>query len=320
MKLLVKIILILGAFCLIAGASAYFTITLFIKGEDTVVVPDLAGQDAVQALEMLTGLGLNTKVEGADYSSDIPKNHIIHQSPAPGDIIKKGRDIRLIISKGTKMVAVPNLKGLNLQQAEIILEENGLCTGAVSKTYLAAVKPDLIYLQSPSPGTSIERGGRIDLLISLGPRPEEYVMPELTGLFLDEAVLLLDHNKLAIGRIKTVYNPDKPANSVVSQNPPAGFLVRRKHPVDLEINRKSGHDADQSGYGFSGVRLFRYRLAPGYLKQQVRLDLKLYGETYRIYDQLIKPGKEIWVLIPAHTEAVVFLYQNDNLIKTQMYD
>ncbi len=321
MKTLVKVIFIICALCLIAGASAYFTITLFIKGEDTVVVPELSGKDAIYALELMTGMGLNTKVEGSDFSADTPKNHIIRQSPAPGEIIKKGRDIRLTISRGTKMVSVPNLKDLNLQQVRIILEENGLSTGAISNTYLESVMAGMVYLQSPASGTTIERGGRVDLLVSRGPRPEEYVMPELTGLFLDESVLLLDRNKLAIGNIKTVYDPKKPANSIVSQNPPAGFQVRRGDAVDLEINRKPGPEsATDSDYRFSGVRLFSFRLAPGYLKQHIRLDLKLYSATYTLYDEMIKPGKEIWALVPAHTEACVFLYRNDDLIKTRLYD
>ena len=43
-------------FLVVAGISAYLTLTLIIKSEDTVIVPDLEGKDVVYALELLTEL------------------------------------------------------------------------------------------------------------------------------------------------------------------------------------------------------------------------------------------------------------------------
>jgi beta-lactam-binding protein with PASTA domain len=63
-----KIAALFFVFILVVGASAYLTLTLIIKSEDTVVVPDLVGKDVVYSLGLLTDLGLNTKVEGSEYS------------------------------------------------------------------------------------------------------------------------------------------------------------------------------------------------------------------------------------------------------------
>ena len=122
-------------FCLSVGVSAYIALTFIIKSEDTVIVPDLTGKDLVYSLELLTNLGLNTKVRGSEYSETVPKNHIIFQDPDPGSEIKKDRDIRIIISKGPQNVIMPNLEGISIQQARIIAEENGLCVGKISHTY-----------------------------------------------------------------------------------------------------------------------------------------------------------------------------------------
>ena len=62
-----------AAFIVIAGVSAYFTLSLVIKSEDTVIVPNFVGKDVVYVLEYLTELGLNTKVKGSHYSSEFPK-------------------------------------------------------------------------------------------------------------------------------------------------------------------------------------------------------------------------------------------------------
>ncbi|MBU4209574.1 MAG: PASTA domain-containing protein, partial [Proteobacteria bacterium] len=124
--------------------SAYLTLTFIIKSEDKVVVPDLVGKDVVLILEMLSDLGLNTKIKGSEYSDNVPKNHVIFQEPEPGSEIKKRRDIRIIISKGTKRILMPNLKGLSIQQARLIIEENGLSLNKLSSTYSENVKKNEI--------------------------------------------------------------------------------------------------------------------------------------------------------------------------------
>ena len=79
-----KIAALFFIFILVVGASAYLTLTLIVKSEDTEVVPDLVGKDVVYALELLSDLGLNTKVEGSEYSIKVSKNSVIFQEPAPG--------------------------------------------------------------------------------------------------------------------------------------------------------------------------------------------------------------------------------------------
>ena len=141
---IIKIGALMVMFAVVVGASAYLTLTMIIKSEDTVVVPRLVGKEVVYALELLTDLGLNTKVEGSEYSSEIPKNNVIFQEPEPGSEIKKGRDVRIIISKGSKTILMPNLEKLPVQQARIILEENSLCQGEITGTYNNHVKKDSI--------------------------------------------------------------------------------------------------------------------------------------------------------------------------------
>ena len=153
-----KIAALVLSFIIFAGVSAYLTLTLLIKSEDVVIVPDLTGKEDVNVLEILTDLGLNTKVKGFEYTEDVPKNHIVFQQPKPGVEIKKGRDIKIIISRGAKNILMPNLKGLSLQQARIIIEENGLCHKEQSRTYNSIFEKDNIIAQLPSPGSQINRG------------------------------------------------------------------------------------------------------------------------------------------------------------------
>lgn len=307
-------------FVLIVGASAYLTLTLIIKSEDTIVVPDLSGKNVVYVLELLTDLGLNTKVKGSEYSADVPENNVIFQEPEPGAEIKKGRDVRIIISKGVKSILMPNLKGLSLRQARIILEENNLRRGEISSTNSNTIKKDEIIAQVPSQGTMITRGQGVDLLVSMGIKPRAYKMPDLIGLSFNSAITMIESIDLVLGEIKTHFHEGKPLNTVVAQESPSGYCVTQGSTVNLVINRKSV----QKGHNYlnesQGGDLFRYRLKDGFLKRHIRVRLNSFGVSADLFDDFMKPGEEIWLLIPRKNDATVFLYEDGELLKTFVYD
>jgi beta-lactam-binding protein with PASTA domain len=316
---IVKITTLFFGVVLIAGASAYFTLTLLIKSSDTVVVPDLISKDVVYVLEILSDLGLNTKIKGSKYRSDIPKNHVIFQEPDPGMEIKKGRDVRIIISKGAKTILPPNVTGLSIQQARIILEENDLKEGKFSITYSDTHKKDEIIAQYPSPGTMISRGEAMDLLVSRGRRPKSYKMPDLNFLSLDDAVRLIERSNLTLGEITSSIHRNKPINVITGQEPLAGYHVMEGRVVHLEINRKPGPSAYAILEASRGVSLFRFRLENGFLKKHIRVQMNIFGTSFKIFDEFVKPGKEIWLFIPNGNEATVLLYEDGELIKTQRF-
>jgi serine/threonine-protein kinase len=315
-----KITTLCLAFIVVAGISAYLTLTFLIKSEDTVIVPDFIGKDVVYVLEYLTGLGLNTKVKGSEYSPNVPKNHVIFQQPEPGAEIKKGRDVRIIISKGAKTILMPNLTGLSFLQARIIFEENDLCQGEQSRTFNRNIENDRIISQSPLPGATVQRGDCVNLLVSSGQRPMAYKMPELAGLSIEDAVLLIEKFDLPLGEIKSVFYENKSRNTVVSQEPLAGYRVDAGNRVNLVINRKPPKKDQEYLPGEQGRNLFTYRLNNGFLRRHIRIELKSNGFSSDLFDEFIKPGQEIWLLIPTNNEATVLVYEDDKLIQTHVYD
>lgn len=311
-----KFLLVLAIFSAVGGLSAFFTLSFFIKSEETVIVPELTGRDAISVLQLLSGLELNTRVRGFEYHDAIPKNHVVHQTPEAGRTIKKGRDVSLVISRGTPTVTLPDLKRRDLSQAHIILEENGLVVGNKSFVYSAGTMRHTVLAQYPAPGKTVDRARPVDLLVSRGPRPAGFQMPDLTGRFLDETMQVLHPYKLLLDAVKTVYDKTKPENTVLRQEPPAGHYVEESQKVKLVVNRKEKDDEMRPAHA---DRLFTYRLPHGYLKQHVRLEMTLYGMTVTIYDELMQPGKEIWALVPEHAQAALFLYLNDELVESRVY-
>jgi len=309
-----KIAALALSFIIFAGISAYLTLTLLIKSEDIVIVPDLIGKEVVYVLEILTDLGLNTKVKGFEYSEDIPKNHIIFQQPESSVEIKKGRDIKIIISKGAKNILMPNLHGLSLQQARIIIEENGLCHGEQSLTYSSIFEKDNIIAQVPSPGAQIVRGECINLLLSLGIRPRGYKMPVLNGIALDDAIGLIEKSNLILGEIKYVFFEDKRKDTIADQNPLAGSLVLEGSLVNLTLNRKPRTQSSEYLAGTINGTFFRYRTTNGFLKRHIRVSLTGLTFSNDLLNEFVKPGEEIWLLVPNEKDATLLVYEDDELV------
>jgi hypothetical protein len=145
-------------------------------------------------------------------------------------------------------------------------------------------------------------------------------MPDLTGLFLDEAVLKAEQNHLVIDTIKTVYKKNETPNIILNQEPLPGYYVSENHLINLEVNHKSDKTLMDSGSGNNKNNLFRYRLPPGFLKQHIRIELRAFDTTFTIYDELMKSERDIWVIVPAYSVSVIFLYKNDELILSEIYD
>lgn len=304
----------------VAGISAYLTLTLIIKSEDTVIVPELEGKDVVYALEILTELELNTKVKGSEYTGDIPKNHVVFQEPPPGAEIKKGRDVRIILSKGPKTFAMPHLLGLSIQQAEIILEENDMCRGELSRTHDFKIEKDAVMAQVPASGMVVSRKACADLLVSMGPRPKAFKMPNMAGLTLEDALQTIEDLNLVIGELKSAYRDHKPRNTIVEQEPVSGQRIVVGSAVRLLINREAQQEVSDHTAGTTTGSLFSYRLDNGFLNRHIRVSLNTAGLTNDLFDDFVKAGEEIWLLIPTDQEATVFLYENDRLVKTQIYN
>ncbi len=308
-----------AAFIVIAGVSAYLTLSLIIKSEDTVIVPDFIGKDVVYVLEYLTALGLNTKVKGSHYSSEIPKNHVIHQDPEPGAEIKKGRDVKISISKGRKTLFMPALSGLSTLQARIVLEENDLCQGAVASTFNTAFAKDTVIAQRPMPETVVSRGDCVDMLISLGPRLPAYKMPDLRGLVLEEALLTIEKKALVHGEVQFEFITAKPAERIIDQEPKAGYRVTAQMPVNLVVNRKKTGTGEKGSPGRMSSSLLKYEVDNGFLKRHIRVHLIRSGFSGDIFDDFVRPGREIWLIVPTDKDATVLVYEDEELVRTLSY-
>lgn len=318
MPKLIKILLAVAVLAALAGGSAYLTIMMIVKGEKSVIVPDLSGQDVVYALQLLSDLGLNTKVIGAEYNDAVATHHIIFQKPPPGSEIKKGRDIRLIISKGPLRAVVPRLTGTRLDTARGILEDNGLCLGQLSNWHTAEALAGQVGAQEPAAGTSVLRKDCVNLLVSQGPPPEAFVIPQLVGLAVEDAVLAAERAGMTITEMARHQRPDLPDGRVLEQSPPSGYRMRPGGTGRLVVSRSRPAGSASAVGAPPQSGFIRYRTGSGFLRQHVRLHVVGAGTAIDLFDEYVAPGTELWFMVPVTENTTATLYVDGEPVVTRL--
>lgn len=128
-------------------------------GPPVVSVPDVTGQVFEDAAKALADAGFQVQRKD-DYSDEVPDvGKVISTSPSAGSSAVKGTKVTVVVSKGPKTVAVPDVRGLTISQAQSAIQSAGLAVGNV----YGPPGANRVIDQSPSAGSKVDRGTAVDL-------------------------------------------------------------------------------------------------------------------------------------------------------------
>lgn len=150
-------------------------------------------------------------------------------------------------------IAVPDVKGKTLVEAEAILKDNNL-DFTLKEEFDAKVPTGTVIKQSPGAGSHVKAGRKIQLTVSKGAEPG--VVPDLKGKNLAEATEMLHAAKLAVGKVTVQYKEGAAQGAVLSQDIEAGKKVAAGTKVDLVVNISKGQSVvpDLKGLTLSDAR------------------------------------------------------------------
>jgi len=230
---LLRMSLMLFILASVAFLSALTAMRYAVQGRE-VVVPDVVGKRAGQAQQILLGRGIGMKVEDRIYSA-LPVDEVVRQSPPPKMTVKEGQLAHVVLSLGPRRETIPQIDQRSVRAAKVELLQAGLQVGEISSVYLSDTPEDLVLQQDPAPGTTDATTPHENFLVSLGPRPAAYVMPDLMGLPLNEAIAKLNGAGLKVAKIVPASVPGSPNNVVVSQTPTRGRMVDSGSMIELQV-------------------------------------------------------------------------------------
>jgi serine/threonine protein kinase/beta-lactam-binding protein with PASTA domain len=94
-------------------------------GPAPVTVPQQVGKEKQVAADDLESVGLKVKFAEPEHSRDVPKGHVLRQSPEDGAQAHRTDTVTLTLSAGPPIVDVPNVVGMRSAQAREALEAAG---------------------------------------------------------------------------------------------------------------------------------------------------------------------------------------------------
>ena len=139
------------------------------KGPERYAVPMTTGLTPEAAQITLKKFPLEVGTVTEVFNSDIPKGFVISSSPVTGTSVKRDTKVNLLVSKGIEQIALASYLGKSGEQALNELTEAGFSVEA-GYSFNENVPELAVISQNPAGGTTANKGGKVTILISKGPR------------------------------------------------------------------------------------------------------------------------------------------------------
>ena len=240
--------IIIFALLMIAGCGFVMFRSIFGGSGDKVIVPQLDGMQAEEAVNALQRLGLSANIE--ETGSDENTGTVISQSIKAGKKVKTGKTVLLKVSGGSMLCAVPDVRFMRKEEAVRKLEDAGFKAGRIIQVSEPDKNDGTVLAQNPSAGQKYAAGGGIELLVSTGGASEDGFtqVPDLRGRTPEEAAELLTKSGLQLGdTIKTVSSSKE--GTVVGTRPNIGTRVKTGDSVSLLLASAEENKTEQAENG-----------------------------------------------------------------------
>ena len=171
---------------------------------ETVTVPHLTGMHINEVKDFLSDRALSFKVAAdSDFATEYPPLSVLKQIPPPGAQIKIHRNI--IVTLNTTRppsVSMPNLVDGSVKNAQMLLKANRLGLGKIS--YVDDLARNAVIAQywkgnEINASSPILQGEVIDLDVGNGLGNQNFSVPNLVGIHIQEAEIIVISSGLRVG-------------------------------------------------------------------------------------------------------------------------
>ena len=194
-----------------------------------VPIPNLVGLNQSAARVTTNNAGLLPKF--VERFIDDPKGLIVEQQPGAGAFQSQGGKVTLVVSKGPRPVALPNVVGAPLPAAQAALEQAQFVVTSELQYHETAPKNTVM---STVPDGKAAPFSTVHLVVSNGPVPR--TVPNVAGKTFAEASKALGGQQL--GAIQgDEFSDTVAAGTVIRTDPPAGQKAARDSKVTVVVSK-----------------------------------------------------------------------------------
>jgi beta-lactam-binding protein with PASTA domain len=191
----------------------------------TLTIPSVTGKTYSEAVKTLEEQGFDVMIQDSVYVDTAAPQLVIRQFPEADATVKRNRTVYLTINRAVPpLVEMPQLEGLSFRSAQVALKQYGLVLG--DTTYETNFARNSVLAQKYNgdrikPGTKIHMGSVIDLVLGDGGSGIQVPIPNLYGMTLAEARVILESRGLMVD---VIYPPD------LANNPNAYVYKQEPQP------------------------------------------------------------------------------------------
>lgn len=201
---------------------------------ERVTVPDLSKKTEDEAKAALKKLRLGVNVQ-TGTSDDVPEGQVYDQSPAEGTKVDVHTQVTINISSGKEKFSLDDVTGMQYQQAQAQLENDGLVV-SLEFDYSDSVGSDKVISTSPKAGSQVAKGDTITITASKGKETKTTTVPNLLGQNIDAAIQMIKDAGLTYNGKSSDYSDSYSENQVMDQSISAGKTVDEGTTISLTVS------------------------------------------------------------------------------------
>lgn len=227
---------LIGLLVLFLGIGSAFGIkSLLFKNNSDIVVPNIVGLNKDEAKKRVEELGLKFLID-KEEESDKPKDTVLESSPKEGEKVKRGDEIKVVISKENKeSIEVKNFVGLKFSEVKPMIKSLKLKIGNVREEFSNSVPSGIVISHNPEASTKVEEGTEIDFVISRGPEEKKVTVPNLAGKNINDASNILSSLGLKLSKGQEIKVGDPKKDKIIkAQQPANGSQVKEGSYITVE--------------------------------------------------------------------------------------
>ena len=306
-------VLRVGSVGLVLFFLTYFlfswTMETVIHNRKEVIAPDIVGKPSSSALQTLSEMNLAMKIEGYEFNESVPIGTVLRQVPGAGSTVREGKIVRVVFSQGGESVFIPNLIGLPLRNAELLLRQRQLMLGEKSESYSLKAEKGTVLSQDPRPELSVSKNEMVHVVVSAGLPPAGIVMlPDFRQKKSDEAQQWASQYNVPL-----VLNEDAsslfPGGTIIDQNPLPDVVVSAGAKVTLTVSSRKGSASSEKEFRV------HYEVSQSGSQRHIRVVALGKSGDREIFNGLRDPGSKIDLSVPYGGAEKIRIFVNGILVE-----
>jgi beta-lactam-binding protein with PASTA domain/tRNA A-37 threonylcarbamoyl transferase component Bud32 len=200
------------------------------NGLPTVDLIDVRQYSSDDAQRYLRNAKLSPKI--TEVFDKSPRGTVLSEQPAPGATVRIHSAVALVVSKGLKPVYVPDVVSLMVDDAQRAVDGRNLKFVVSERDPSDEIAAGVVTSQNPLPGTALDPGSTISVVVSSGAPQIE--VPDVEGRLADEAIGVLQTAGLQ-SSVEYLVDGSAAAGTVVKQDPEKPTTLTKGSTVNLDV-------------------------------------------------------------------------------------